>query len=103
MGATRLGARAAELVERAGPKPPPGPPESRAEALSFWAACLLPMAPAEQQTLLDMTDSTERLRCGAPPRSKHHFCVCQMFSRGHWGAIAGSLHCRRLSSYLLLW
>jgi hypothetical protein len=71
MGATRLGARAAELVERAGPKPPPGPPESRAEALSFWAACLLPMAPAEQQTLLDMTDAAERLRCGRPTRLKH--------------------------------
>ena len=68
MGSTRLGGRAAELVERAGPKPPPAPHDARAEALGFWAACLLPMAPAEQQALLGMTDSAERLRCESGPR-----------------------------------
>lgn len=103
MGATRLGARAAELVERAGPKPQPGLPESRAEALSFWAACLLPMAPAEQQTLLDMTDSAERLRYGRPaPLSKHHSYIPQVYSRATGRLFTSLLHCRQPSSYLLV-
>jgi len=61
MSATRLGGQVAELLERAGPKPPPNAPR-RPEALGFWAGCLLPLRPGEQQQLLAMTDSAERLR-----------------------------------------
>ncbi len=55
----------AELLERAGPKPPGAgaQPRERAEALGFWAGCLLPLGPGEQQSLLAMTDSAQRLRC----------------------------------------
>lgn len=62
MSASRLGNRVAELLERAGPKPPPNAPR-RPEALGFWAGCLLPLGPGDQQRLLAMTDSAERLRC----------------------------------------
>lgn len=62
ISASRLGGWAAELVERAGPRPAAGPMEGRIEALGFWAACLLPLTPAEQQALLAMTDSAQRLR-----------------------------------------
>ena len=72
MSATRLGGRVAELLERAGPKPAGGGGGSgqqgrHYETLGFWAGCLLPLGPGEQQALLAMTNSGERLRCGCNP------------------------------------
>jgi hypothetical protein len=48
IGASRLGGRMAELLERAGPKPLPDV-QGRPEKLGFWVACVLPLPGEKQQ------------------------------------------------------
>lgn len=40
-----------EMLERAGPKPPPGC-AGRAEKLGYWVACVLPLSTETQQKVL---------------------------------------------------
>lgn len=61
IGASRLGGRVAELLERAGPKPLPDV-QGRPEKLGFWVACVLPLPGEKQQELLETTSSLARLR-----------------------------------------
>mmetsp|Transcript_14889 Transcript_14889/g.44946 ORF Transcript_14889/g.44946 Transcript_14889/m.44946 type:complete len:483 (+) Transcript_14889:291-1739(+) len=58
---TRLGGRMTEMLERAGPKPPPGC-AGRAEKLGYWVACVLPLSTETQQKVLETRSSLERLR-----------------------------------------
>jgi len=50
-----------EMLERAGPKPPPGC-AGRAEKLGYWVACVLPLSTETQQKVLETRSSLERLR-----------------------------------------